>query len=42
MTANPMDEELRIGVFVCDCGFDNPGSVYCQAVAGFAAALSRP
>ena len=33
------DEEIRIGVYVCHCGLNIAGSVDCEAVAKFAAAL---
>jgi heterodisulfide reductase subunit A len=33
------DEELRIGVFVCDCGLNIAGAVDCAAVTEFAEAL---
>jgi heterodisulfide reductase subunit A len=34
-------DELRIGVFVCDCGMNISGPVDCQAVAEFAAGLPK-
>jgi heterodisulfide reductase subunit A len=33
------DQQLRIGVFVCDCGLNIAGSVDCGAVAEYAATL---
>ena len=33
------DEQLRIGVFVCDCGLNIAGAVDCGAVADYAATL---
>lgn len=33
------DQQLRIGVFVCDCGLNIAGAVDCGAVAEYAAAL---
>jgi heterodisulfide reductase subunit A len=33
------DQQLRIGVFVCDCGLNIAGAVDCGAVAGYAATL---
>ena len=33
------DEEIRVGVFVCDCGLNIAGAVDCQAVADYAATL---
>ncbi len=35
----PSDEEVRVGVFVCDCGLNIAGAVDCGAVAEFAATL---
>jgi heterodisulfide reductase subunit A len=34
-----MGEELRIGVFICDCGMNIAGSVDCAAVAEYAGML---
>ena len=39
MIANPTHEELRIGVFVCDCGLNIAGAVDTAAVCERAAAL---
>jgi heterodisulfide reductase subunit A len=39
MTAKPASEELRIGVFVCDCGLNIAGSVDCAAVTEYAKTL---
>ncbi len=39
MVANPADEELRIGVFVCDCGLNIAGAVDCEAVNEYAKTL---
>jgi heterodisulfide reductase subunit A len=39
MPEKETDEELRIGVFVCDCGLNIAGAVDCQAVADFAETL---
>ena len=39
MIANPTHEELRIGVFVCDCGLNIAGAVDCGAVAAYAETL---
>ncbi len=39
MIATPSDGELRIGVFVCDCGLNIAGSVDCAAVAEYARTL---
>jgi len=33
------DEELRVGVFVCDCGLNIAGSVDCKAVSEYAETL---
>ncbi|HVP93169.1 MAG TPA: CoB-CoM heterodisulfide reductase HdrA2 [Acidobacteriota bacterium] len=35
----PKNEEIRIGVYVCHCGLNIAGSVDCEEVAKFAAAL---
>jgi heterodisulfide reductase subunit A len=39
MTSGSTGEELRVGVFVCDCGLNIAGSVDCAAVAEFARTL---
>jgi heterodisulfide reductase subunit A len=39
MPSNPTDGELRIGVFVCDCGLNIAGAVDCAAVSEFAETL---
>jgi len=39
MTSNPTNEEIRVGVFVCDCGLNIAGSVDCGSVAEFAKTL---
>ena len=39
MPSNPIDGELRIGVFVCDCGLNIAGAVDCGAVSEFAETL---
>ncbi len=39
MDADPKGEELRVGVFVCDCGLNIAGAVDCQAVADYAETL---
>lgn len=39
MTPGPTSEELRVGVFVCDCGMNIAGSVDCAAVAEYAGTL---
>jgi heterodisulfide reductase subunit A len=39
MTSNPTNGEIRVGVFVCDCGLNIAGSVDCAAVAEFAKTL---
>ena len=39
MPSNPTDGELRIGVFVCDCGLNIAGTVDCAAVSEFAETL---
>jgi heterodisulfide reductase subunit A len=39
MTAEPNAEELRIGVFVCDCGLNIAGTVDTAAVTEYAATL---
>ena len=33
------DEELRVGVFVCDCGLNIAGAVDCKAVSEYAETL---
>lgn len=40
MADKPGDEELRIGVFVCDCGLNIAGSVDMQVVADYAETLA--
>jgi heterodisulfide reductase subunit A len=39
MTQGPTNGELRVGVFVCDCGLNIAGTVDCEAVAAYAATL---
>ena len=39
MIANATDEELRIGVFICDCGLNIAGAVDCGAVTEYAETL---
>jgi heterodisulfide reductase subunit A len=39
VVANPPSEELRIGVFVCDCGLNIAGAVDTQAVTDWAETL---
>jgi heterodisulfide reductase subunit A len=39
MIASKSDGELRVGVFVCDCGLNIAGAVDCGAVADFAKTL---
>ncbi len=39
MIAEAKTEELRIGVFVCDCGLNIAGAVDCAAVAAYAETL---
>ncbi len=39
MPSNPTDGELRIGVFVCDCGLNIAGTVDCAAVSEYAETL---
>jgi heterodisulfide reductase subunit A len=39
MTSDPTNGEIRVGVFVCDCGLNIAGSVDCAAVAEFAKTL---
>ncbi len=39
MPSNPTDGELRIGVFVCDCGLNIAGAVDCAAVSEYAETL---
>jgi len=39
MVARTTDGELRIGVFVCDCGLNIAGTVDCAAVAEYARTL---
>jgi heterodisulfide reductase subunit A len=39
MSGKTKDDELRIGVFVCDCGLNIAGTVDCAAVESFSATL---
>ena len=39
MIANVTTEEIRIGVFVCDCGLNIAGAVDCGAVNEYAQTL---
>ena len=39
MIAQPTQDSLRIGVFVCDCGLNIAGAVDCAAVTEYAAGL---
>ena len=39
MAANQMDADVRVGVFICDCGLNIASSVDCEAVARFAETL---
>jgi len=39
MTSNPTNGEIRVGVFVCDCGLNIAGAVDCAAVLKFAETL---
>jgi heterodisulfide reductase subunit A len=39
MVSESHDGDLRIGVFVCDCGLNIAGAVDCQAVADYAKTL---
>jgi len=39
MTPEPTNGELRVGVFVCDCGLNIAGTVDCGKVASFAETL---
>ena len=39
MTAEMIKDEVRVGVFVCDCGLNIAGSVDCAAVAEFSETL---
>jgi len=39
MIANPTNGEIRVGVFVCDCGLNIAGAVDCAAVAEYAGTL---
>ena len=39
MVSKPTNDELRIGVFVCDCGLNIAGAVDCAAVAEYAEGL---
>ena len=39
MVAQPTDGEIRVGVFVCDCGLNIAGAVDCQAVTDYAETL---
>jgi len=36
MASNPGTGEIRVGVFVCDCGLNIAGAVDCQAVSEYA------
>jgi len=39
MIVNRTDEEIRVGVFVCDCGLNIAGAVDCAAVMDYAETL---
>ena len=39
MVAEPTDGEIRVGVFVCDCGLNIAGAVDCGAVTEYAETL---
>ncbi len=39
MTPETTNGELRVGVFVCDCGLNIAGTVDCEAVAAYAGTL---
>jgi len=39
MVQNPPDEELRIGVFVCDCGLNIAGAVQTESLSEYASTL---
>ena len=39
MIVNPTDDEIRVGVFVCDCGLNIAGAVDCAAVTDYAETL---
>ncbi len=39
MVANPTNDKIRVGVFVCDCGLNIAGAVDCAAVAEYAETL---
>jgi heterodisulfide reductase subunit A2 len=39
MIANPTNGEIRVGVFVCDCGLNIAGAVDCAAVTEYAQSL---
>jgi heterodisulfide reductase subunit A len=39
MNAKPMNDDLRVGVFVCECGMNIAGAVDCAAVTKFAETL---
>jgi heterodisulfide reductase subunit A len=39
MIANPTTEEIRVGVFVCDCGLNIAGAVDCAEVTEYARTL---
>ncbi len=39
MDGDPKGDELRVGVFVCDCGLNIAGAVDCKAVADYAETL---
>ncbi len=39
MNSQPQNDELRVGVFVCDCGMNIAGAVDCAAVTEYAKTL---
>ena len=39
MIAIPSNDEIRVGVFVCDCGLNIAGAVDCEAVTEYATTL---
>ncbi|UCG15452.1 MAG: CoB--CoM heterodisulfide reductase iron-sulfur subunit A family protein [Phycisphaerales bacterium] len=39
MIVNPTDDEIRVGVFICDCGLNIAGAVDCAAVTDYAETL---
>ena len=39
MISKPMSNELRVGVFICDCGLNIAGAVDCAAVTEYAETL---